>query len=66
MKRIRENELEKRISAIEGQLNSGKEERDLFQATWRTVLKRFADDFQINISDLDALKTDFKQKESPQ
>lgn len=35
-------QLEKRISAIERQLNSGKEERDLFQETWRTVLKRFA------------------------
>lgn len=59
-------QLEKRISAIEQQLNSGKEERDLFQSTWRTVLKRFADDFQINISDLRALEEDVKQKESPQ
>ncbi len=59
-------QLEKRISAIERQLNSGKEERDLFQETWRTVLKRFADDFQINISDLRALEEGVKQKESPQ
>lgn len=59
-------QLEKRISAIEQQLNSGKEERDLFQETWRTVLKRFADDFQINISDLRALEEGVKQKESPQ
>ena len=59
-------QLEKRISAIERQLNSGKEERDLFQETWRTVLKRFADDFQINISDLRVLEEGVKQKESPQ
>lgn len=59
-------QLEKRISAIERQLNSGKEERDLFQETWRTVLKRFADDFQINISDLRALEEGVKHKESPQ
>ncbi len=59
-------QLEKRISAIERQLNSGKEERDLFQETWRTVLKRFADDFHINISDLRVLEEGVKQKESPQ
>lgn len=48
-------QLEKRISTIEQQLNDRKEERDLFMSTWRTVVKRFADDFHIDVSDLKVL-----------
>lgn len=51
---IRKKALEKRISAIERQLESGKEEKEVFSSTWREVLKRFADDFNVNVSDLKA------------
>lgn len=58
MKVFGKKNLEKRISAIERQLESGKEEKEVFSSTWREVLKRFADDFNVNVSDLKAFNAE--------
>ena len=54
--------LEKRIAAIERQLEDGKKELKFAIDSWTTVLLKFIDDFAISSPELDELVTKLKQK----
>lgn len=50
MKTIRKKDLEKRISAIEGQLNSREETRALLTATINLLIERIAEQYEIELN----------------
>lgn len=56
--------LEKRIAAIERQLEDGKKELKFAIDSWTTVLLKFIDDYAISSPELDELVTELKQRGS--
>lgn len=56
--------LEKRIAAIERQLEDGKKELKFAIDSWTTVLLKFIDDYAISSPELDELVTELKQRRS--